>query len=655
MRQYQTRTVKGLFSSDEISKDKLYREIKPLHIEFLELLPLQVTTMAVLFSIAVVIFLFPTYWFVFLFLALVIFLFRMRKSKKELLPLRFPATSGIKKDLGNPQPGRRKYYPAEGTVFIGNEQGTGEELWLSYRDILTHMLNLGTTGSGKTEDFLGLAFNLLLGGSGFIYVDPKGQNKLAIQIYQMLRFLGRDDDFNVLNYGTGGKDLRETGSRVTNTTNPFALGSSDALIQLLVSLMPPSDGHNSIFANNAQTIITGLMVALTELRDKRIINLSIPEISYYMAIKNICELLDHPDLSEKSKEVLLQSLTTVQYNRDAPYTSQSESFVEQFGYAQSYFGLTLMNLKNTYGHIYEDINVDVHIYDIIMNRRVLVTVLPSMEKAPQETANLGKIILSAIKAACSTGLGVDIEGTVSEKIDSSVAEAKIPMLIITDEYAAIATPGYPEVLTMGRGLGIAAVVGSQDYGGMMESDKKGTKQITGNTNIKKAMRLQDALDTFQLFEATGSKAITMTTTGYEIDSDQAMLTYRDNLSTKAEEKKRIDLQDLQNQIEGEFHLFFSGDVIRGTAFYARIPLTGDQQARINKRIVIVPEKIEKNTEQPASSFENFNKALATELGSNDTNFLDFLGEPVQTNTDVGNEEVLTLYYDTEEMEDDEDA
>ena len=47
-----------------------------------------------------------------------------------------------------------------------------------------------------------------------------------------------------------------------------------------------------------------------------------------------------------------------------------------------------------------------------------------------------------------------------------------PYLCIVDEYAAIVTPGFEVVLTQGRGLGIAAIVASQDYAGILEADKK---------------------------------------------------------------------------------------------------------------------------------------------------------------------------------------
>jgi len=57
-----------------------------------------------------------------------------------------------------------------------------------------------------------------------------------------------------------------------------------------------------------------------------------------------------------------------------------------------------------------------------------------------------------------------------------------------DEYAAIVTPGFEVVLTQGRGLGIAAIVASQDYAGILEADQKGAQQMVANTSIKAFMR-----------------------------------------------------------------------------------------------------------------------------------------------------------------------
>ena len=142
------------------------------------------------------------------------------------------------------------------------------------KDILTHMLLFGTTGSGKTETLVSLSYNALATGSGLFYIDPKASPKLAVQIWQMARYLGRDDDFRVLNYGTSGKSKGKSPRRLSNTNNPFTFGSAEALTQLLVSLMPPSEGGNAIFADKAQALISGVMYALVDLRDKGLLKLS---------------------------------------------------------------------------------------------------------------------------------------------------------------------------------------------------------------------------------------------------------------------------------------------------------------------------------------------------------------------------------------------
>jgi hypothetical protein len=53
-----------------------------------------------------------------------------------------------------------------------------------------------------------------------------------------------------------------------------------------------------------------------------------------------------------------------------------------------------------------------------MQRRILVVLLPSLEKAPAELASLGKISLSAIRNACSVGLGAQIEGDAADVLEA---------------------------------------------------------------------------------------------------------------------------------------------------------------------------------------------------------------------------------------------
>jgi intracellular multiplication protein IcmO len=503
---------------------------------------------------------------IFLF-GLLLFALRCHFVRVERLPFRMPlGLSGV--DRGDPLPGRGGYATPEGLFFLGNRMQDGRELWLKAKDILTHALLFGTTGSGKTEPLVSLSYNALATGSGLFYIDPKASPKLAVQIWQMARYLGRDDDFRVLNYGTSGKTKGKSPRRLSNTNNPFTFGSAEALSQLLVSLMPSSEGGNQIFADKAQSLINGVMYALVDLRDKGLLKLSTKVIRDSLALEKCVALALRPELDTESRDSIQAALATSGWIAGREMKDQPPSFAEQFGYAQSYFGKALSSLTDTYSHIYGAEDGEVDFADAIMQRRILVVLLPSLEKSPQELASLDKISLSAIRNACSVGLGAQIEGDAADVLESLPTDTVGigPYLCIVDEYAAIVTPGFEVVLTQGRGLGIAAIVASQDYAGIMEADKKGAQQMVANTSVKVFMKLQDAEKTWELIRGQAGQSTVVRTSGFSV-KDQG-IEYRDSQQTTVEKEDRVVLRDLQEQIEGEAHFVFSGQIVRGDMFYA---------------------------------------------------------------------------------------
>ena len=224
-----------------------------------------------------------------------------------------------------------------------------------------------------------------------------------------------------------------------------------------------------------------------------------------------------------------------------------------------------------------------------MQRRILVVLLPSLEKAPAELASLGKISLSAIRNACSVGLGANIEGDAADVLESLPTDAVGigPYLCIVDEYAAIVTPGFEVVLTQGRGLGIAAIVASQDYAGIMEADKKGAQQMVANTSIKIFMKCQDAEKTWDLIRGQAGQGTVVRTSGFSVKEDATE--YHDTMQTTVEKEDRVVLRDLQEQIEGEAHFIFSGQVVRGDMFYAN-PSLKKAQLRVPQLLQLGQEK-----------------------------------------------------------------
>ena len=586
---HMVRHIRGLEDHETQERKRLHRDVRSPSQRLADALKLGQVQTGGIFTAGLCLLLFPACATPLFCLGLALFLARCACVNNERLPFRMPmGLTGT--DRGDPLPGRSGFARPEGIFFLGNRLQDKQELWLKAKDILTHCLLFGTTGSGKTETLVSLSYNALATASGLFYIDPKASPKLAVQIWQMARFLGRDDDFRVLNYGTSGKVKGKSPRRLSNTNNPFTFGSAEALTQLLVSLMPASDGANSIFADKAQALISGVMYALVDLRDKGLLKLSTSIIRDSLALEKCVALALHPELDEESRASIQAALATSGWIAGRDLKEQPESFAEQFGYAQSYFGKALSSLTDTYSHIYGAEDGEVDFSDAIMQRRILVVLLPSLEKAPAELASLGKISLSAIRNACAVGLGAHIEGDAADVLEALPTDTIGigPYLCIVDEYAAIVTPGFEVVLTQGRGLGIAAIVASQDYAGILEADKKGAQQMVANTCLKVFMRMQDAEKTWELIRGQAGQSTVLRTSGFNIN-EQISSDYRDANTTTVEQEDRVVLRDLQEQIEGEAHFVFSGQIVRGDMFFAN-PSLKKAQLRVPQLLQLSQEK-----------------------------------------------------------------
>lgn len=525
-----------------------------------------------------------------------LYLFRMNAISKHMLVGRLPKSTGMP-DKSDPIPSTddKKFFKAGGIFHVGNDRATKQEFWLADKDVLTHMLIFGTTGSGKTETLVSLTFNAIALGSGLFYTDPKAAPKLAFQLFTMARLLGREHDFLVVSYSVKAMPLFKLNpKKMTNTMNPFSIGSAEALSEVLTALLPVSDGDNAVFSNAAQTMIKSLMYGLVEKRNKKELSLSIATIRAYVQLDKYIELALDTSLTRETQDAMKSYLSSVGWKEGMP-ANKLPDVARQHGFSLSYFGLPLASLTDTYGHIYLKAKGEVDSYDIIKFRRIAVILLPALEMSPSQLKNVGQITLSSIRNACSIGLGDRLEGYKVDVVDalptnSPVPDINVPFLTVVDEYAAIPTPGFSEVMTQGRGLGIAAIVASQDYAGIKGADEKGAKQIVANTKVKLIMAMDDPEDTWELVDKIAGQVEVSVTSGYDA-KNSSMGNYRDNATVSLEKRSMVDIKDLQSQIEGEFHGFFKGQLIRGQSFYAEPPID-KQMLSINEKIGI--EDVDKN-------------------------------------------------------------
>lgn len=561
--------IRGTTDNQEIRHDLITRDTSTAGGKLLRWLKLPINLATVLLVLAIMSFVFSGIADLCLVAAGLLTWFGLTRS--ETAPLKLPVQSKLL-DLHEPHPASGKPMMANGIFFIGNELRTGKEVWLTNSDCRQHFLVLGTTGAGKTEALLGFAANAIAWGSGFLFCDGKGDVALFAKVYALCARFNRLDDLLVLNYMTGNKDLGASGGKLrSNTLNPFATGSSDTLTQMVVGLMDDAGGDGAMWKGRATAMFTGVMRALTSLRDNQVVDLNVSEIRDHLNLKKIIDLADvnkYPDMPQPIRKSIRSYLSSLPgFQEDKGY-KQSQTTLDQHGYLEMQFTKILGSLADVYGHIFHTPYGEIDMADVVLNRRILVIMLPALEKSGDEIANLGKIVVATLKGMMGGTLGSEIEGTWDAVVENRPTNSPSPFIVILDEVGYYMVDGMDLMSAQARSLGFALFFAGQDINAMKRLNEKVFGSVQGNTNTKIIMRTEDP-ETADLAVKAGGKAFRAQLGTYEGESREFQgRAYKDNMQAGLQEVDRINPLDLKAQGEGEMHVIHKEYVIRVKSFYA---------------------------------------------------------------------------------------
>lgn len=525
---------------------------------------------------------------IFILVALMAYLFAKRHVRKY--PHRHPFNPLETKQVRvKGKKGKDKYKSVpigDGIILIGNDLVTNESFWVSNDDARTHMLVFGSTGSGKTRFLLSLFYQALVLGSGVMYVDGKGDTTVFGLVFSMVRRLGREDDLLVINYLTGSKTDKSIndGSRLSNTTNPFALGPAKQIQSLVASLMRDGGGDD-MWKGRANALLLALLDCLVYLRDTGEINLDVGVLRDNMPLDRILDLTQRADIPEKNISLLNKYLLELPgyQEKDARQGELNAKCYEQHNYLTMQLTEVLQELSATYSHIFNAPRGEVDYKDLVYNRRILFVMLPALEKEPDALAGLGKLVVAGVRSALAPALGEKVEGSHAEVIDAKPTNSDVPFMLILDEYGYYSVKGFSVVAAQARSLGISVVFAGQDFPSFQRSDEKEAKSIVANTNIKIFMKLEDAKETLDLAIERAGEAETASSAGYEV-SKGMFPGYADNNQSKSERKKRINVRDLVDQKPGQAHVIF-GDKLARVSLYFTDPEKSPEY-RINRMLMV---------------------------------------------------------------------
>lgn len=415
---------------------------------------------------------------------------------------------------------------AEGILYLGNS-ADGEEIWFNNNDARTHMLYLGTTGAGKTFGLKSIVCNALTWSSGFVYIDGKADTDLWSTLSALSRRFGRDDDLLIMNYMTG----NASGKVPSNTLNPFSTGSASYLVNMLTSLMPDSGGDNAMWKDRAVALISAIMPCLVWKRENQNIPLSIGVIRQYLTFQAIIKLSRDkqlPELLRKNVKAYLDELPG--YVDDAfddkgeeKKDNQTDTSTprQQHGFLSMQFTRAMSSLGEDYGFIFDTQAADVDMNDVVLNRRLLVTLIPALEKSGDETANLGKIISASLKGMMGATLGNTVEGDTATAIENKPTTAPTPFIAVFDEVGYYAAQGMAVMAAQARSLGFCLVFAGQDMPALEKRVKEEAKSITANCNIKLFGKLEDPTQTKDFFEKSVGQSMVTEVSGFEKGKESA--------------------------------------------------------------------------------------------------------------------------------------
>lgn len=573
--------MRGIDARHELDPSKLLRDTRSFGKRMVDFLADPTNITIVLVFLAVGCYLVPQAAFLLVLIGFFLFLYCL--SRKQVLPVRLPQIARVK-DYNDLKPGLGTPNVSRGITFFGNDKQSKEELWFSNEDLRTHVLIFGSTGSGKTVALVSLAYNALIQASGFIYVDGKGDNSLYANVFSMVRSMGREDDLLLINFMTGARDIiGPQKTRLSNTLNPFCQGSSSMLTQLVVNLMGSSNqsSDGDMWKGRAITFIEALMRLLVYMRDEGALLLDANTIRNYFELTRLETIVVDKIFPRDDQESLnIESIPKLVMDPLRNYLSnlpgynkekkgkQVSQVLEQHGFITMQLTRAFSSLADTYGHIIRTNLAEVDFKDVVLNRRILVVLLPALEKSPDELSNLGKIIVSSLKAMMAAGLGEEVEGEYRDVIERKPTNAPTPYMCILDEYGYYAVQGFAVVPAQARSLGFSAIFAGQDLPAFQKASKEEAASIGANTNIKICMKLEDPTETWDFFTKTAGEAYITKVDSFQTKDNSIANTYMDTKSSSFEKRARVDLLDLKEQDMGEAHIFFKSRIIRARMFYA---------------------------------------------------------------------------------------
>ena len=339
----------------------------------------------------------------------------------------------------------------EGFLLGFNEfRGVKKPIRLSKNDRRRHSYIIGQTGTGKSKLLENLAFQDMMDGRGFAFIDPHGDS-----VEELLGMVPKERVEDVVYFNPGDMDM-PAGLNLFEFETPDQV---DFLIQeslaMLYRLYDP--GHTGIIGPRFESWFRN--AALTVMSD--------PNGSSFLDVQQV--FVDQAFADEKIKYVTDRTVLDF-WNKEMAQTSES-SKSEMLGWFASKFGAFLTNemMRNIIGQTKSSFNLR----EIMDNKKILLVNLSKGKTGELNSQLLGMIFVMKFQVAAMS------------RADTPENERE-DFTLYVDEFQNFATDSFESILSEARKYRLSMVLANQF---MTQLTDKIREAILGNIGTVIAGRI----------------------------------------------------------------------------------------------------------------------------------------------------------------------
>lgn len=316
-----------------------------------------------------------------------------------------------------------------------------------------HLAVTGGSGSGKTELYLSLIYQIMLKNQGVAIFDAKGSGDLIAKIKKLGEITGRADDIFYVTFDHA----------ISHTYNPLLYGGTRQTISTVMKM--EGETKEEFFRNLNRWALTAAIICLRSQKDSPAFNFADLGVMFNDPNEFHKLFLNIPESRSVERSFVWQFLkqwVTTSRDTGEPIYNLDRYRERLTGLANNMFSLT----HSEYAHVINDYSPDIELKQAILENKIIVISVGAL--ADKEGLKIfGKLFLA------------DFARAVGE-IQKEANRPLNPYTMMCDEYPSIADESHQELWQLVRDANVAMLLSVQGKGFLDVVDPTFTARILTN-------------------------------------------------------------------------------------------------------------------------------------------------------------------------------